>query len=217
MNRIEEICSVLKKGKILADVGCDHGYIADLALKKGLFEKVYLSDISAGSLKKAEALLSEEIKKGRCIPVVADGMKGLPLNVDTLLIAGLGGEEIIKILREGYLPKQFVFQPMKNAEKLREYLLECGAKIERDDTFSCGGYYYDLIAGENSGGSSYSALEIKFGRDNLTCRGEAFLGKLHEECKKLEGYLREESMSEQNRRKLGDQLKQLREILDETH
>ena len=210
--RITQICSHLGRGKTFADVGCDHGYCAEYALRHGLFEKVYISDISAGSLKKAEELLEEYVKAGKCIPVLADGMQGLPEGLDLLLIAGLGGEEIIKILREGYIPKRFVFQPMKNAEKLRSFLVESGAKITADYTFG-EGYFYDLIAGENSGGSSYTEREILFGKDNINSPTLSFLHKLEEERRKLSGYLQEGKMSDKNREKLSSRLREVEEVI----
>ena len=213
-NRITQICAHLGRGETFADVGCDHGYCAEYALKNGLFEKVYISDISAGSLKKAEELLKEYVKSGKCIPVLADGMQGLPEDVDTLLIAGLGGEEIIKILREGYLPKRFVFQPMKNAEKLRSFLVESGAKITADYTFG-EGYFYDLIAGEKEGGSRYTEREILFGKDNLNKPTPSFLHKLEEEQRKLVGYLEEDKMSGKNREKLSSRLQEVEEVIHE--
>lgn len=217
MDRLGEICSLLRGGRVLADVGCDHGYCASYALKSGLYEKVYISDISAGSLKKAETLLEAEIAAGKCIPVLADGMHGLGKDVDSLLIAGLGGEEIVRILREGFLPENFVLQPMKNAEKVREYLIGREAKIERDYTFFADGYYYDVLVGKNSGGSLYSIREIEFGKENLLLRGDAFLAKLRAECAKIEGYLGRGDMSERNREKLKAKLALYEEILNETH
>ena len=201
--RIKEICSHLPQGKILADVGCDHGYCAEYALKNDLFEKVYISDISAGSLKKAERLLKRFIGNGRCIPVLADGMKGLSEHCDCVLIAGLGGEEILKIAAEGYLPEKFVFQPMRNAEKLRRYLIEQGAKITADYTFGEGHYYYDLIVGENEGGSSYTDREILYGKDNLTHAVPAFLHKAEDEIRKLGAYLQRDMSSESRREIIG--------------
>ena len=58
--RIKIICSHLVKAKTFADVGCDHGYMSEYALKNGLCEKLYFSDVSKGSLKKAEKLLAAE-------------------------------------------------------------------------------------------------------------------------------------------------------------
>ncbi len=192
--RIAHICSFLCKARVFADVGCDHGYMTRYMLKNGLCERAYISDISEGSLQKAKTLLAAEIADGRCVPVVADGLDGIPEPCDFVLIAGLGGEEIVKILRRAYIPPRFLFQPMKNSEKLRRYLVEHGAKMERDYTFSEGKErrkYYDLIAGRAVGGDTYSEREFRFGRDNLNgCSPYPFLFQAREELEKTEERLR---------------------------
>lgn len=191
--RLEKICMHLRAVPVLADVGCDHGYCAKYALENGLCERVYITDVSRESLRKAEALLAEEIAAGRCKSVCCDGLDGVPEQCDSVLIAGMGGEEIIHILRT--LPAHFVLQPMKNAEKVRRYLVERGAKILTDITFFAGKYYH-LIAGEGRGGDTYSPLEFAFGRDNLKNPTADFAGYLQAEIQKLNSYSREKMNAE---------------------
>ncbi len=192
--RIAHICSLLPRARVFADIGCDHGYMTRYMLENCLCERAYISDISAESLRKAETLLKDEIAAGRCIPVVAYGMEGLPEPCDCVLIAGLGGEEIVKILERAYLPPRFVFQPMKNSEKLRRYLVAHGAKLERDFTFCEGTVrrkYYDVILGRAAGGDTYSEREFRFGRDNLNGNSPyPFLYRAREELEKTEARLR---------------------------
>ena len=207
--RIAYICSFLGRADVFADVGCDHGYMTRYMLQNRLCKRAYISDISAASLKKAETLLHEEIAAGRCIPVVADGLDGLPERCDLVLVAGLGGEEIVKMLERAYIPPRFLFQPMKNAEKLRRYLVAHGAKIERDLTFSEGKErrkYYDLILGRAEGGDAYSEQEFRFGRDNLNGNSPyPFLFQAREELEKtisrLGRAMREDSRAALVRRK----------------
>ncbi len=190
--RIAHICAAARRAQVFADIGCDHGYMTEYMLKNGLCERAYISDISAKSLKKAEKLLAREIAAGRCIPVVADGLDGLPEPCDFVLIAGLGGEEIIKILERAYLPQHFLFQPMKSSEKLRRYLVERGAKIELDYTFSEGKErrkYYDLILGDAEGGDIYTEREFRFGRNNLNGTPYPFLFQAKEELEKTNARL----------------------------
>ncbi len=190
--RIAHICSFLPRTRVFADIGCDHGYMTKYMLEEGLCERAYISDISAESLKKATALLSDFIAEGRCIPVVADGLEGIEERCDCVLIAGLGGEEIVGILERAYLPPRFLFQPMKNSEKLRRYLVGHGAKILRDDTFSEGTRrkYYDLISGCAEGGDVYTEREFRFGRDNLNGTSPyPFLLYAREELEKAEARL----------------------------
>lgn len=208
MDRISFICAHLPKSKIFADIGCDHGYCTLYALRRGLCEKAYVSDVSEGSLSKAKKLLAEYTAAGKCAPVLADGMSGLPEPVDCALIAGLGGEEIVRILQEGYLPEKFVLQPMHNSEKVRRFLVEKGAKLNTDITFG-EGYYYDLIAGERAGGSDYGEDELFFGRDNLRAPSPPFLHKWEGEAEKVRSYLARDNVSERSRLELTARLERI--------
>ena len=206
--RIDTLCSLLKKTDVFADVGCDHGYCTEYMLKNGLCDRAIFSDVSRGSLAKAEKLLEEYVQEGRATGVLGDGFYGVPSDVGEVLIAGMGGGEMISILsdeKHGFLPKYFVLQPMHDSEKLRKYLLEHGAYILRDDTFQ-DGKYYDVIVGrrleEGETPQQYTAAEFEFGRDNLAQRGEAFLQRMKKFLKDAEKYLTIENLQESSRAEL---------------
>lgn len=173
MNRIDAICARLTPCDTFADIGCDHGYCTRYMLSNGMCRRAVITDISAKSLSKAERLLRGYIAAGSCTPVCCDGLEGVEEGTaDLVLIAGMGGEEILKIIKNAYIPRSFVFQPMKNAQKLREYLLSSGCAITYDGMFSevKGGErkYYFLMAGNSTGGSpAYSRAALAFGRDSL--------------------------------------------------
>ena len=122
-DRLEFIFSQIPTCDYFADIGCDHGYISYLMLKNKKCNKLTYSDISAPSLQKAILLLSEyENAK----PVCCSGLEKIDRDVDCVLIAGMGGENIISILQNGFLPKTLVLQPMKNIDKLRVFLNKNG-------------------------------------------------------------------------------------------
>ncbi len=208
MDRIKTICSYLGKCESFADVGCDHGYCAEYMLKNNLCEKAVISDVSAKSLNKAETLLASYVKSGRCIPVCCDGLQAVG-DVEQVLIAGMGGEEIVKILKEGYIPDKFVFQPMKNAPLLRNFLSDNGCKIIADDIFKDGKFYF-IIKGEKGksvkdGEGAYgSAAQTEFGRDSL--KNPLLKEYLAAEIAKNKGYL-QNPMSEANRRVIEERIK----------
>lgn len=187
MGRIEKLCAYLDKCRTFADVGCDHGYCTQYALENGLCESAVIADISAKSLSKAQNLLSDYIADGRVKSVCCDGLEEIDQDTDEVLIAGMGGEEIIKILSSAFIPNKFVFQPMKNAPLLRKYLIERGAKIVRDDIFEDGKYYF-VIKGERMGGTAeYGELETEFGKDSL--KNPVFLAFARIELDKKLSYL----------------------------
>ncbi len=211
-NRIAFICSHIPKCRVFADVGCDHGYMTKYALDFNLCERAYLADISAKCLQKAETLLKDYIEEGRCFSVCTDGLQNFPEQPDCVLIAGMGGEEMLSVLSRGELPERFVLQPMKNAEKVRAFLLARGARILTDITFA-DGKFYDLIAGYGQGDDRYSDLEIKFGRDNLKTYPQAFMQKIAAERKKVLALLNGDSLSEESRKELKVKLNELDDIV----
>ena len=147
--RIDTLCSLLRPAKSFADVGCDHGYCTEYMLKNGYCEQAIFSDVSKGSLAKAEKLLASYVEEGRAKGVLGDGFYGVPASTEEVLIAGMGGSEIVLILsdlKHGFMPKRFVFQPMHDAKKLRRYIINNGGYIERDFTFK-DGKFYDVIVG----------------------------------------------------------------------
>lgn len=212
--RIAKICSYLPDCETFADVGCDHGYCTLYMLERGLCKKAYISDVSAPSLKKAETLLQPYIAAGRCVPVCADGLSGIEEACDCVLIAGMGGEEIVKILSDGGIPEKFVLQPMKNSEKVRAFLCGHGCGISYDGTFFAEGKFYDLICGSRCGSERYSEAELRFGRDNLKSPTREFYRKLQGERAKLRAVL-SEPMQESSRRGLEERLREIEEVAHE--
>ena len=89
--RIRLLCGQLAACETFADVGCDHGYCTQYMLEENLFRRAVVSDISAGSLSKAEKLLSAYIAAGRVAPVCCPGLEKIPKGTEQVLIAGMGG------------------------------------------------------------------------------------------------------------------------------
>ena len=130
--RIDTLCSLLKPTTTFADVGCDHGYCSEYMLKNRLCDFAILSDISKGSLEKATTLLKDYVQSGKAKGVLGNGFFGVPKDTEEVLIAGMGGEEIVAILsheKYGFMPEKFVFQPMLNPDKLRSYILDNGGEV----------------------------------------------------------------------------------------
>ena len=48
------VSSLLDKGNVICDVGCDHAYLPIYTIENGLFSKAIAMDIKKGPLDKAE-------------------------------------------------------------------------------------------------------------------------------------------------------------------
>lgn len=182
--RLRRLCGELVPCTVFADVGCDHGYCTLYALEEGLCGRAYISDVSAGSLAKAEKLLARYIGEGRVRSFCCDGLSLVPKDAEQVLIAGMGGEEMLSILRAGFLPPRLVLQPMKNAPAVRAFLAENGYGIVRDYLFR-DGKFYDVICAEKGAPSlKYDERSVRFGYDNLHAPSRDFIEYLGEEAEK---------------------------------
>ena len=109
-SRLLSCASMVRPGGVAADVGTDHGYLAVYLVEQGICPVVFASDIREGPLSAArrsaeKAGLTEQIRF--CL---SDGLRELPVSgIDTVICAGMGGENIIHILESE--PK--VFDPEK--------------------------------------------------------------------------------------------------------
>ncbi len=190
-NRIEKLCSYLDPCESFADVGCDHGYCTLYMLKNGLCKSAVISDVSAKCLSKAEKLLSRYIVEGAVKSVCCNGLEKIDKRTQQILIAGMGGDEIISIFQNSYIPESFVLQPMHNARKVREYLLQNGAVITEDSPFESGGKIYFVIKGKKSGVlRPYTQAELAFGQAlENPVTAEYMRGELKKNAEYLRGNL----------------------------
>ena len=216
--RINTLCSFLKRAESFADVGCDHGYCSEFVLKNRLCDKVIFSDVSKGSLQKAQTLLARFVKEGRAVGVLGDGFYGVPKDTEEVLIAGMGGSEMVAILsdaRYGFIPKRFVLQPMHDAEKLRRYLIENGGYITRDFTFE-DGKFYEVIVGVQATGTKqeYTEAELEFGKENLRIMPTAFVKRMKKLLQNTEKYLMRENLQDSSRAELLTKKQRLQGVLN---
>ena len=212
--RLEEIFALLPECETFADVGCDHGYVAKQMLESGKCKKVIISDVSKKCLDKAIALLSNEIEEGRAEAVVSDGFEKVK-ECDLALIAGMGGEEIVGILKRAKtLPEKLVLQPMKNTKKVRKTAVELGYKIQKDYTFFTGKIFYDLLL-LVKGKDVLTEEEAEFGRTNLKEKPTAFIKQIKLRIKKLTDFLKGEKLKQDTKDQMQEEIQRLENYVED--
>lgn len=153
-------------GEVLADIGCDHGYVAVGAVLSGKVKRAVAIDISEKSLEKTR-LLSEQTgvaDKVRCL--CGNGFAPLDEDVDVAVIAGMGGVEIISVLEAAgdKLPARLVLCPHQNAYELRRWL-NGRFRIVKDRTVAVANKYYPIIVPEK-GSDFYGEDEFFYGKNS---------------------------------------------------
>lgn len=131
--RLQCIADFVPVGSRVVDVGTDHGYIPLWLLKNGVCNYVVASDIREGPLQKAKENAERENLTDAIRFVLAPGLDGCDArDVDTILIAGMGGETIIEILSAApwARDKCLVIQPQTKIPELRAWLNENGYDVK---------------------------------------------------------------------------------------
>src|SRR5690554_2415658 len=135
--RLNEIAGMVNNNSIVADIGTDHGYIPKFLIDKEIAKMVIATDISKGSLDKTIGYIEEENLSDYINARLGDGLDPIkPFEVDTIIIAGMGGLLIAEILEtnkkklDSYI--EYILQPMVGADELRKYLTNNGFRIIDD-------------------------------------------------------------------------------------
>lgn len=149
--RLKKCAEFVRYGVRVADVGTDHGYLPIFLLQTGKVNFAIACDINKDPLDSAvrNAAKYGEIEHMRF--VLSDGLHGLCADdTDDIVIAGMGGELILRIISEApwlkNTDKHLVLQPMTTAAQLRRGLLELGYKIEREETVYDGKKIYSVLS-----------------------------------------------------------------------
>lgn len=150
MDRLETIVYLARNSKSVADIGCDHGQVGVELLKSTDVKHIISTDISEKCLKKSEFLFTSAGFKSEYDGRVGDGLKTLENGeVDTIIIAGMGGDlikDIVTYDRDKTLSfKNFIIQPMTNPDVVRKTFYELGFGIEKDLIVIEGNKYYFLM------------------------------------------------------------------------
>lgn len=154
-SRLQAVTDMVTKGYSVADVGCDHAYISIYLIENEISEKVIAMDVNKGPLEIAKNNI-EEKGYGQIIQSrLSDGLEGLSKNeVETIIIAGMGGALTCKILKEGIeklrTTKELVLQPQSEFDMVRKFLEEINFQIIKEKMLIDDEKYYLVIKAKNN-------------------------------------------------------------------
>lgn len=132
--RLQMIARLIPEGRRLIDIGTDHAYLPIHAVLGGRFQEAVAADVRSGPLEKASRNIEHFGCLGRICTAQADGLQGFCLlDGDVVVMAGLGGLEMVDILREApFSWPRLVLQPQKSASELRRHLVQSGYVIRQE-------------------------------------------------------------------------------------
>lgn len=148
--RLQIVAQAVTVGHRVADVGTDHGYVPIYLIKTGCCEKAIAMDVNKGPLERAREHILEEGLTEQIETRLSDGLAGLsPEEADTVVIAGMGGDLICRILGRAaeffQAGTELVLQPQSEWFKVRHLLHDNGYEITNEWFLKEDGKYYVVM------------------------------------------------------------------------
>jgi len=189
-DRLQEIIRLCGEGKTVADVGCDHGFVCIRLVGGNAYERALAMDVRPGPLAAASQNIRNAGLSDRIETRLSDGLEKLEQGeADTVLIAGMGGDLIIRILTAGMdrLPPEIrlVLGPQSHVPEVRAFLMKNGFRITDETFLRDDGKYYALMTADRGEDSPYTAEELAFGRFPLRRQDQVLYAWLCERRGKL--------------------------------
>lgn len=168
-DRLKTIADFVPLNSIVGDIGTDHGYLPVYLIEKGISKKVIASDISKNSLEKIIQLVKLKGLEDKIDIRLGDGLEVFkPFEVDTLVIAGMGGLLIRDILDENKKIADsivnFILQPNTASKELREYLYENSFEIVDEKLVKEAGKFYEIIFAKRGKDYVEDDIYLEFGK-----------------------------------------------------
>lgn len=157
-NRLSLCASFVRNGVKLADIGTDHAYLPVWLVKNGVIPSALACDINEGPLSFGQDTVNR-YELTDCIQCrLSDGLNKVNADeVDDIVIAGMGGELIAKILSDCTWAKSenkhFILQPMTKCEVLIDYLHKNGFEILEQKACECDKKHYTVLLVKYTGKS----------------------------------------------------------------
>ena len=171
-NRLLSAIPYLRTGGVVADIGTDHAYLPIELCRRSICRRAVACDINEGPINAARANIRAAGLSDRIDTLCTDGLHGVePYAPDDILIFGMGGELIVRILREAPWVRNdrigLILQPMSRAEILRRYLWENGFEIRGEPLPRADRLYQTICARYTGNAETFDEADLLVGREDF--------------------------------------------------
>ena len=218
-NRLKKILEYIEPTAKLADVGCDHGYLAVEAINKGV-SFVELIDNKEGPLQSAINNLKYYETKAEIVYSLSSGLSSICEKVDTVAICGMGGDLIKQIINADIdvarRMKKLILQANSKNNVLRKFLFENKFNIIDETVVLDKGKIYEIIICTFSNTIlDFNEKDVIFGPVLRVKKDKLFLKKWESRLLSNEKILKNQ-ISEDKKNEVETENKLIKEVLYES-
>ena len=214
--RLQAIYDMVPSG-IAADVGSDHGKLIISLFEGGVISKGYAIENKKGPYSRLVKAINDSGFQKDIIPMFSDGISELPSDVDIVILAGMGGTNILDILkahpRKLKNVRTIIVDAHNAIPEMRKAICKMGYVIADEDIVEDAGKYYEIIkfiAGECI---YLDDADYEFGpvlRNEKSCTfKEKYNSRIHE----IDNLLSTKKLPEKKIRELDYEKEKIRSVL----
>lgn len=179
--RLSAIAQMVGTCDALADIGTDHAHLPVSMIRNGRCQRAFACDVNEGPLQRARDTVEKNGLTQTVELILSDGLHQVPPCYDALVIAGMGGDLISRILYEcpPVSSARLFLQPMTKPQVLRRFLFRHGYTILRERAVAEGEKSYVIFEVVSLPSPSFSEEDCYI-PVNLDCTPDAlqYLEKL---------------------------------------
>lgn len=164
--RLQTIYGMVPKG-IVADIGADHGKLMIALFEGGVISHGYAVENKKGPYNRLVSALKEKKLEEDVVPLFSDGIEDLPEAVHTVVIAGMGGDNILKILKKHPNKTKQIDTLIVDAHnaipKVRDEVCKMGFVIADEKIVREEDIFYEIIKFIRADVAYYGDNDMEFG------------------------------------------------------
>ena len=175
--RLKKIGDLVETNSFCLDIGCDHALLDIYLVHKNKNIKAVASDIAEGPLEQAKKNIKRERLEDEIEVRLGPGLKTYSEDIDTVIISGMGGRNIIGICKNDLKVlkkiKTLIISPNNYQEDVKRYLCKKGFYIENEEFVKDKKFIYQIII-LKKGKIKYTKKEYFFGPVFIKKKGPLF-------------------------------------------
>lgn len=184
--RLQTVADMIKGQGAVADIGTDHAYIPIYLILSGKTEHAIAMDVRQGPLLRARENIKVYQLEGKIETRLSDGLEKLSDDeADTIVIAGMGGDLMTRILCDGshalLSKKELILQPQSEIYKVRRQLHAMGYRIVEEKMLIDEGKFYTIMRAVDGEETYAREVEYDYGKCLLEKRDEVLFQFLQKE------------------------------------
>lgn len=193
--RLRAIAKYIPNDSIFADIGSDHAYLPCFVCLNNPSIQSIAGEVQKGPYDNAKKNVDKHELSNQIDVRLGNGLDIITSkdHVDTIVLAGMGGQLIMDILQTGKEKLRtidtIITQPNTNQQLVRQYLNDIGYHLTKEHIMKENGIIYEILIAKKSAADPYSnhdEKEFYFGPFLFQERPKLFLEMWQQELLHLE-------------------------------